>query len=53
MSPANGSWQIFSDLDNLNRVGVANALLGHDLMPKEERGDISSVYPTGRKQKTI
>jgi len=47
ISPANGSWQTFSDLDNLNRVGVANALLGYDLMPTEKRGDISSVYPTG------
>ncbi|MGM0240926.1 DNA/RNA non-specific endonuclease [Enterococcus sp. AZ103] len=53
LSLANGSWQTFSDLDNLNRVGVANALLGYDLMPTEERGDISSVYPTGWKQKKL
>ncbi|MGX2947097.1 DNA/RNA non-specific endonuclease [Enterococcus alishanensis] len=53
LSLANGSWQTFSDLDNLNRIGVANALLGQDLMPTEERGDISSVYPTGWKQKKL
>ncbi|MGM0241290.1 DNA/RNA non-specific endonuclease [Enterococcus sp. AZ103] len=53
LSLANGLWQSFSDLDNLNRVGVANALLGYDLMPTEERGDISSVYPTGWNQKKL
>lgn len=43
----------FTPLDNLNRVGVANALIGPDLMARgnKERGDISKVYPTGWKQK--
>ena len=53
LSLKNGSWQTFSDLDRLNRVGVANAMLGKDLLPHEKRGDISKVYPTGWKQKKM
>ena len=49
----NGYWQTFSDLDSLNRVGVANAMLHKDFMPSEERGDISNVYPSGWKQKKL
>lgn len=41
----------FSDLDHLNRVGPANALIGPDSLPKKPRGDISKVYPTGWHQK--
>lgn len=39
----------YSDLDELGRVGVAFASLDESLMPAEgeERGDISSVKPTG------
>ncbi|HEO2476408.1 DNA/RNA non-specific endonuclease [Streptococcus vestibularis] len=48
-----GTWQRYSDLDFLNRVGVAEAMLGQDLMPTEKRGDISSVTPTGWKNKKI
>lgn len=48
-----GSWQTFSDLDSLNRVGVANAMLHRSMMPTEERGDISNVYPTGWNQKSL
>ena len=48
-----GSWQTFSDLDSLNRVGVANAMLHRSMMPTEERGDISNVYPTGWNQKKL
>ncbi|NMW85523.1 DNA-entry nuclease [Peptoniphilus sp. AGMB00490] len=41
----------YSELDELNRVGQANALIGPDSMPKAPRGDISKVYPTGWHQK--
>lgn len=43
----NVSYEIYSDLDSLGRVGVAEACLGRDLMPTSERGDISSVHPSG------
>lgn len=48
-----GTWQLFSELDHLNRVGQANALLHKSMMPTEERGDIQQVYPTGWHQKKI
>ncbi|MGG5373392.1 DNA/RNA non-specific endonuclease [Enterococcus sp. AZ196] len=48
-----GTWQAFSNLDSLNRVGEANALLHKNMMPTEERGDIQNVYPTGWHQKKI
>lgn len=44
------AWEMYGDLDYLNRVTEANALLGVELMPAEERGSISSVYPTGWNQ---
>ncbi|BAO08523.1 DNA-entry nuclease (plasmid) [Enterococcus mundtii QU 25] len=53
MSMDAGTWQTFSDLDSLNRVGVADALLHRSMMPIEERGDISKVYPTGWNQKKL
>jgi len=53
MSMDGGTWQTFSDLDSLNRVGVADALLHRSMMPSEERGDISKVYPTGWNQKKL
>ena len=48
-----GTWKKFSSLDLLNRVGVAEAMLGQDLLPKKEREDISTVTPTGWKNKKI
>ena len=48
-----GTWQTFSDLDSLNRVGEANAVLHKSMMPTEDRGDIQQVYPTGWHQKKI
>lgn len=47
------SFEKYSDLDNLGRCGVAYANLCRETMPPEgdERGDISSVTPTGWKQK--
>lgn len=41
----------YSDLDSLNRVGVCEVLTGPEYLPKEKRGDISHVKPTGWKQK--
>lgn len=53
LSLKNGSWEKYSNLDFLNRVGVAEAMLGKDLMPTSEREDISSFKPTGWKNKKI
>lgn len=53
LSLEKGSWERYSDLDWLNRVGVAEAMLGQDLMPTTDRQDISLVKPTGWKNKKI
>ena len=37
----------YSKLDELERVGVAFAILGKDTLPTEDRGDISNIRPTG------
>ena len=41
------SFEQYSKLDSLGRCGTAYACLGQDLMPTEDREDISEVYPTG------
>ena len=41
------SFELYSDLDNLGRCGVAYANIGTDLMPTEKRGNIGQVKPTG------
>lgn len=41
------SYETYSPLDRLGRCGVAQACVGRDLMPTEERGSIGSVKPTG------
>ncbi len=41
----------YSDLDYLNRVGACELVTGPEYLPKEKRGDISHVKPTGWKQK--
>lgn len=43
----NGSYELYSDLDSLGRCSVAEANIGLDLMPTEERGSIGQVKPTG------
>ncbi|EIQ82762.1 UNVERIFIED_CONTAM: DNA/RNA non-specific endonuclease [Streptococcus canis] len=53
LSIEKGSWESYKPLDWLNRVGEANALLGKELLPQTRRGDISSVKPTGWKNKKI
>lgn len=50
LSMDHGVWTRFSTLDTLNRVGVANAMLGKDLMPTQERERLY-VKPTGWHQK--
>lgn len=41
------SYEEYSELDELGRCGEAKACIGEDLMPEEEREEISSVKPTG------
>lgn len=41
------TYEEYSALDELGRCGTAQACIGEELMPTEERGDISSVIPTG------
>lgn len=43
------SFEKYSELDALGRCGVTYACVGKDLMPKEDRESISSVYPSGWK----
>lgn len=45
-----GSYEYYSELDLLGRCGAAVANLGLDLMPTEDRGSISHVYPSGWNQ---
>lgn len=44
------SFEKYSELDFLGRVGIAYVNIRQDLMPTEERKSISKVYPTGCKQ---
>ena len=41
------AFEIYSDLDNLGRCGVAYANICPELMPTEERGYIGQVKPSG------
>lgn len=41
------SFEEYSSLDVLGRCGPATACIGRDLMPTKERGQISSIKPTG------
>ena len=43
------SFEKYSDLDYLGRVGVAFANIGQDIMPTEKRKNISHIKPTGWK----
>ena len=45
----NGSFEYYSELDALGRCNVCMASVAEDIMPTVERGDISSVTPTGWK----
>lgn len=41
------SYESYSELDELGRCGVAEASIGEDIMPTEDRGSIGEVKPTG------
>ena len=43
-------FEVYSKLDSLGRCGVAYANICKEIMPTEERGDISRITPTGWKQ---
>ncbi|MGR3741706.1 DNA/RNA non-specific endonuclease [Companilactobacillus sp. DQM5] len=47
-----GAWQSYSNLDNLNRAGTANALLNKSLMPTAKREGLT-WNPTGWHNKKI
>lgn len=47
LKPDFESYQIYSELDELGRVGVAEAVLGPETLPKGKRQSIRSVKPTG------
>ncbi|MBQ8173921.1 MAG: DNA/RNA non-specific endonuclease [Clostridia bacterium] len=44
---ATASYEFYSELDALGRCGYAEASVGIDIMPTEERGSIGSVKPSG------
>lgn len=44
---ASSSWERYAELDLLGRCGTAEACIGRDLMPTEERGAIGMVKPSG------
>lgn len=52
LSTSDGAWQSYGNLDNLNRVTAANALLNKSLMPSAEREPLH-VDPTGWHNKRI
>ncbi|WP_125769802.1 DNA/RNA non-specific endonuclease [Companilactobacillus furfuricola] len=52
LSTANGAWQSYGDLDGLNRVTAANALLNKSLMPSAKRERLF-ISPTGWHNKRI
>lgn len=47
LKKAKKKYEKYSSLDSLGRAGRAQASLHVSLMPRYERGSISSVYPTG------
>lgn len=44
------AYEFYSPLDSLERCGYAEACIGKELMPTEDRESISHVYPTGWEQ---
>lgn len=50
--PSSEVWQTFSDLDSLNRVGPADAVIGSESFPDEEREPLT-IKPTGWNQKKL
>lgn len=52
LSTAHGAWQTYGQLDSLNRVTAANALLNQSLMPTAKRAELT-WDPTGWHNKKI
>lgn len=52
LSTKHGAWQKYGQLDTLNRVTTANALLNQKLMPKATRSALT-INPTGWHNKQI
>lgn len=44
---SSGAFEYYSELDRLGRCGMAEAMVGLEIMPTEERGSIGQVKPTG------
>ncbi len=44
------AYEKYSELDILDRCGVAHACVGKETMPTEERGEIGHIKPSGWKQ---
>ncbi|MFC6316045.1 DNA/RNA non-specific endonuclease [Lapidilactobacillus achengensis] len=53
LSLAEGAWEKYGELDQLNRATSAEAMLNQSIMPTGKRGSISEVTPTGWKNKKI
>lgn len=47
LEEAKEGYEYYSDLDKYGRCGYAIASVGKEMMPTEERGDISGIHPTG------
>lgn len=47
LAEAAEGYEFYSDLDEYGRCGYAMASVGEETMPEAERGDISSIHPTG------
>lgn len=45
------SFEVYSELDNLGRCGVALANIGKEIMPRKKRESIRDIKPTGFKNK--
>ena len=45
--PEPESYELYSELDSLGRCGAAEAVIGFDIMPTEERGEIGQIKPSG------
>ena len=52
LATTNGPWQTFSNLDQLNRAGTANALLNKSMMPTAKREGLT-WNPTGWRNKRV
>lgn len=53
LSLENGAWEHYGDLDDLNRVTTADAMLNQRLMPTTKRESIANVKPTGWHNKQL